>query len=121
MHVPRNSRMICHCTTDCKKNQRQRVCCCCCVVELQKDVKIEDPVKTYQYLTPAPITHIFCSNCGSHISHKTPRLGESQAIHTGLFSDFTGVPIAAEFFVKSRWNVVPAVKNVAQIETMPPA
>ncbi|KAJ7142377.1 Mss4-like protein [Mycena epipterygia] len=112
--------IICHCT-NCKKTSGSEFATC--VLELQKNVKIEGPVKTFVSSAESgnTVTHIFCSNCGSQISHKSPGFGESQVVRTGLFSDFTGVPIVAELFVKSRWNVVPAVNGAAQMEAMPPA
>ncbi|KAJ7142357.1 Mss4-like protein [Mycena epipterygia] len=112
--------VICHCT-DCKKTSGSEFSTN--VLALQDNVKIEGPVKTFVSSSESgnAVTRIFCSNCGSQISHKSAKFGESQAVRTGLFSDFTGVPIVAELFVKSRWNAVPAVNGAAQLEAMGPA
>ncbi|KAF7359781.1 GFA domain-containing protein [Mycena venus] len=90
------------------------------VMAQQKDVHIEGPVKTYVFTADSgnAVTHIFCSNCGSPISQKSPAFGEHQAVRTVSFgADFGGVPISAELFVKSRWIGVPAVKDAAQFNT----
>ncbi|KAJ7176247.1 hypothetical protein C8R43DRAFT_1057531 [Mycena crocata] len=115
--------IICHCD-DCKKAKSSAG-----VVAPQGNVKIECPVKTYVGPSAAGnaalffvVTHIFCSNCGSPIPEQSPAVGEGQAVPSGLFPDFTDVPIAAECDRDgqwSRWAVVPAIKDAAQMSTMP--
>ncbi len=50
-----------------------------------------------------PVTRIFCSECGSAISHKSVVFGEAQAVQTGNFVDFAKIPIKTErkFFINS--------------------
>ncbi|KAF7368108.1 GFA domain-containing protein [Mycena sanguinolenta] len=50
------------------------------------------------------LTRVFCSNCGSAISHLTVAFGDAQAIQTGNFADFEQVPVTTEYFVKDRWT-----------------
>ena len=66
------------------------------------------------------VSRIFCKECGSALSHKSKAFGENQAIQTGsLREHFSKVPIATELFVKSRWSGLDAVKDAAQVQTMP--
>ncbi|KAF7368111.1 GFA domain-containing protein [Mycena sanguinolenta] len=51
-----------------------------------------------------PVTRVFCSNCGSAISHLTVAFGDAQAIQTGNFTDFAQVPVTTAYFVKDRWT-----------------
>ncbi|KAJ7117230.1 Mss4-like protein [Mycena crocata] len=131
-----SSQVICHCT-DCKKACGSEFSANAVVP--QENVKIEGPVKTYVGIAASgnPVTYIFCSNCGSSISKESPAFGDGQAVRSGMFSDFTDVPIGAEckscfslywnislhqysysVFCKSRWTVFPAVKDAAQMSTM---
>ncbi|KAF7368100.1 GFA domain-containing protein [Mycena sanguinolenta] len=72
----------------------------------KKDVVIEGPVKEYTIKAASgnSVTRVFCSNCGSAISHLTVAFGDAQAIQTGNFADFEQVPVTTEYFVKDRWT-----------------
>jgi hypothetical protein len=66
------------------------------------------------------VSRVFCSTCGSALSHKSKAFGENQAIQTGsLRETFSKVPIKTELFTKDRWTGVDAVKDAAQVEAMP--
>ncbi|EJT99575.1 hypothetical protein DACRYDRAFT_23671 [Dacryopinax primogenitus] len=113
-----DSQIVCHCW-DCKQTSGSafstNVLC------PQKDVTITGPVKEYNIKAPSgnTVTRIFCSNCGSAISHKSVAFGESQAIQTGNFRDFAKVPFGTELFVKDRWTGIPEVPGAAQVQAMP--
>ncbi|KAF7292165.1 GFA domain-containing protein [Mycena indigotica] len=124
--------VLCHCL-DCQKESGSAFSAN--VVELKTNVTIAGPVK--EYLTKSEsgntVRHVFCSECGSPISHVSPGFGESQGIRAALFPEFKDIPIAAErmcsafrvkvktddaVFVRSRWPVIPEFKDSAKIETM---
>jgi hypothetical protein len=72
-------------------------------------------------LTPSitAVARIFCGNCGAAVSHKSPAFGEAQAVQTGLFSDFSRVPIKTErtwllFGEVIRWLTVAWIYSIRQ-------
>jgi len=65
------------------------------------------------------VTRVFCSNCGSAITHLTAAFGDAQAIQTGNFSDFANIPFGTELFVKDRWSGLSPISNAAQVPAMP--
>ncbi|KII84934.1 hypothetical protein PLICRDRAFT_45781 [Plicaturopsis crispa FD-325 SS-3] len=110
--------IVCHCT-DCKQTSGSAFSTN--VLAPQKDVTITGPVKNYDIKAPSgnTVTRIFCSNCGSAVSHKSVAFGDAQAIQTGNFADFAKIPVKTELFVKSRWDSVAPFKDAAQVQTMP--
>ncbi|TFK33328.1 Mss4-like protein [Crucibulum laeve] len=112
--------IICHCW-DCKQTSGSAFSTN--VLAPQKDVKIDGPVKNYDIVAPSgnTVTRIFCSNCGSAISHKSVAFGDAQAIQTGNFRDFSDVPISTELFAKDRWSGLGPVAGAKQVHAMPGA
>jgi len=85
-----------------------------------KDVAITGTTKEFDVKLPSgnTVTRIFCSTCGSALSHKSVAFGESQAIQTGNFAEFAKIPIKTELFVKDRWSGIPAIADAAQVQAM---
>ncbi|KAJ7105602.1 Mss4-like protein [Mycena epipterygia] len=112
--------VLCHCT-DCKQSSGSAFSTN--ILAPKKEVTITGPVKEFDMKAPSgnTVTRVFCSNCGSAITHLTPAFGEAQAIQTGNFSDFAQVPINVELFVKDRWTGIPAIAGAAQFQGMPTA
>ncbi|KAJ7027168.1 Mss4-like protein [Mycena alexandri] len=110
--------IVCHCT-DCRQTSGSAFSTN--VLAPKKDVTISGPVKEYSVKAPSgnTVTRVFCSNCGSAISHLTVAFGEAQAIQTGNFSDFAQVPITTELFVKDRWTGLAPISGAAQVKAMP--
>jgi len=110
--------IVCHCT-DCKQTSGSAFSTN--VLAPKKDVTISGPIKEYTIKAASgnPVTRVFCSNCGSAISHLTVAFGDSQAIQTGNFPDFAQVPITTELFVKDRWTGLGPIKDAAQVHAMP--
>ncbi|KAJ7804140.1 Mss4-like protein, partial [Mycena leptocephala] len=111
--------IICHCT-DCKQTSGSAFSTN--VLAPQKDVTISGPVGSIALRLRRGIpvlTRIFCTTCGSAISHLSAAFGDAQAIQTGNFPEFAGVKIGAELFVKDRWAGLAPVSGVAQVQTMP--
>ncbi|KAJ7843498.1 Mss4-like protein [Mycena leptocephala] len=109
--------IICHCT-DCKQTSGSAFSTN--VLAPRKDVTITGPVGySVKAASGNIVTRIFCSTCGSAISHLSAAFGDAQAIHTGNFPEFAKVPIGAELFVKDRWAGLAPVSGAAQAQTMP--
>ncbi|KAF7349781.1 GFA domain-containing protein [Mycena sanguinolenta] len=110
--------IVCHCL-DCKQTSGSAFSTN--VLAPKKDVIIEGPVKEYTIKAASgnPVTRVFCSNCGSAISHLTVAFGDAQAIQTGNFGDFAQVPVTTELFVKDRWTGLQAITGAAQVNAMP--
>ncbi|KAJ7236588.1 Mss4-like protein [Mycena haematopus] len=110
--------IVCHCT-DCKQTSGSAFSTN--ILVPKKDVVISGPVKEYTIKGGSgnPVTRIFCSNCGSAISHLAVPFGDSQAIQTGNFADFAQIPITTELFVKDRWTGLQAIPGAAQVKAMP--
>ncbi|KAF7349779.1 GFA domain-containing protein [Mycena sanguinolenta] len=91
------------------------------VIVPKKDIVIHGPVKEYTNKAASgnPVTRVFCSNCGSAISHLTIPFGDAQAIQTGNFADFAELPVTTEYFVKDRWSGLQAIPAAAQVHAMP--
>ncbi|KAF7293825.1 GFA domain-containing protein [Mycena chlorophos] len=109
--------IVCHCT-DCRQTSGSAFSTN--ILVPKKDVTITGPVKQFDMKAASgnTVTRVFCSNCGSAISHLTPAFGEAQAIQTGNFSDFAKVPITTELFVKDRWTGLAAISGAAQVRAM---
>jgi len=112
-----DSQVICHCW-DCKQTSGSAFSTN--VICPKKEVKITGPTKEYHIKAPSgnTVTRVFCSNCGSALSHLSVAFGEGQAIQTGNFRDFAKIPVGAELFVKDRWAAFPAVEGAAQAQAM---
>ncbi|KAJ7272176.1 Mss4-like protein [Mycena rebaudengoi] len=112
--------IVCHCL-DCKETSGSAFSTN--VLAPKKDVKITGPVKEYSVKVPSgnTVTRVFCSNCGSAITHLTAAFGDAQAIQTGNFREFADVPISTELFVKDRWSGLGPIKDAAQVQAMPGA
>ncbi|KAJ7472795.1 Mss4-like protein [Mycena latifolia] len=110
--------VVCHCN-DCKQNSGSAFSTS--VVALNKDVSVAGPVKEFRIKAASGniVTHVFCSNCGSQIAHRSPAFGDAQAVLTGNLSDFAEIPITTEVFVKDRWTVLAPIPGAAQVEGMP--
>ncbi|KAH0581214.1 hypothetical protein H2248_012331 [Termitomyces sp. 'cryptogamus'] len=110
--------IVCHCL-DCKQTSGSAFSTN--ILAPQKSVTITGPIKTFDIKAPSgnTVSRIFCSNCGSAISHKSVAFGEAQAIQTGNFRDFAKIPVSTELFVKDRWNGIPAIEGAAQFRMMP--
>ncbi|KAJ6589718.1 Mss4-like protein [Mycena capillaripes] len=110
--------IVCHCT-DCRTTSGSAFSTN--VLAPKKDVTIKGPVKEYSIKAASgnTVTRVFCSNCGSAISHLTAAFGDNQAIQTGNFPDFAKVPITTELFVKDRWTGLHAIPDAAQVQAMP--
>ncbi|KAF7348995.1 GFA domain-containing protein [Mycena venus] len=119
--------IVCHCL-DCKQTSGSAFSTN--VLAPKKDVTISGPVKEYNIKAASgntdflmfgglPVTRVFCSNCGSAITHLTAAFGDNQAIQTGNFSDFARIPITTELFVKDRWTGLAAIEGAAQVKAMP--
>ncbi|KXN83096.1 hypothetical protein AN958_01847, partial [Leucoagaricus sp. SymC.cos] len=108
----------CYCT-DCR--QTSGTALSTNILAPQQDIKITGPVKEYQAKAASGniVTRIFCGNCGSAISHKSPMFKDQQALQTGNFKDFARIPITMEVFVKDRWSVLDPVPNAEQVDAMP--
>ncbi|KAF9461715.1 Mss4-like protein [Collybia nuda] len=114
-----NDQVACHCN-DCKQTSGSAFSTN--VLAPQKDVKIEGSFKVYDSKGASgnTVSRIFCSNCGSAISHKSVAFGEAQAIQTGNFTHFSKIPFAAELFVKDRWEGLGPIPGAAgQFQIMP--
>ncbi|KAF5378768.1 hypothetical protein D9615_006899 [Tricholomella constricta] len=113
-----NDQIICHCV-DCKQTSGSAFSTN--ILAPQKDVTISGPVKVYDMKAASGnvVSRIFCSNCGSAISHKSVAFGDAQAIQTGNFSAFATIPVSTELFVKDRWTGISAVEGAAQVQAMP--
>ncbi|KAJ6505703.1 Mss4-like protein [Mycena vitilis] len=109
--------IICHCT-DCRTTSGSAFSTN--VLAPKKDVTIRGPVKEYSIKAASgnPVTRVFCSNCGSAISHLTVAFGDAQAIQTGNFPDFKEVPVGMELFVKDRWTAIAPVAGAKQVPAM---
>ncbi|KZO94492.1 hypothetical protein CALVIDRAFT_546270 [Calocera viscosa TUFC12733] len=112
-----DSQILCHCW-DCKQTSGSAFSTN--VLVPKTEVKITGPFKEFNIKAPSgnTVTRVFCSNCGSALSHKSVAFGDSQAIQTGNFRDFAKVPIGVELFVKDRWTGIPAVPDAAQVQAM---
>ncbi|KAF8182416.1 Mss4-like protein [Mycena galopus ATCC 62051] len=109
---------ICHCL-DCKQTSGSAFSTN--VMVAKTDVVISGPTKefTIKGASGNPVTRVFCSHCGSAISHLSPAFGENQAIQTGNFWDFEQIPITTEIFVKDRWSNLDPIRGAAQVQGMP--
>ncbi|KAJ7144211.1 Mss4-like protein [Mycena epipterygia] len=110
--------VLCHCS-DCRQSSGSAFSAN--VLAPKKDVTITGPIKEYSMKVPSgnTVTRIFCSNCGSAITHHTVAFGEGQAVQTGLFPDFAQVPVGMELFVKDRWTGIAPIAGAAQFPGMP--
>jgi len=112
-----DSQIVCLCW-DCKQTSGSAFSTN--VLAPKKDVKITGPIKEFVIIAPSgnPVTRVFCSNCGSALSHLSKAFGDAQAIQTGNFRDFAKVPVGTELFVKDRWATFAPVEGAAQAQTM---
>lgn len=118
LNTTHTDQYTCYCT-DCRQTSGSALSTN--ILAPQEDIKITGPVKEYKAKAASGniVTRIFCENCGSAISHKSPMFKELQALQTGNFADFAKIPITMEVFVKDRWSVLQPVPNAEQVEAMP--
>ncbi|KAF8069259.1 Mss4-like protein [Lyophyllum atratum] len=109
--------VACHCQ-DCKRTSGSAFSTNALV--LQREVTIKGPIKTYDTKGPTgnTVSRIFCSKCGSAISHKSQAFGDAQAIQTGNFTAYSRVPFHSELFTKDRWAGIPPLPHAKQIAAM---
>ncbi|PPQ72344.1 hypothetical protein CVT26_007315 [Gymnopilus dilepis] len=112
-----HEQIICHCW-DCKRNTGSAFSAN--VLAPTSEVEIEGPTKTYDFVahTGNPVSVIFCDICGTCLSRKSDTFGEYQAVQTGIFKDFAGVPITSELFVDERWLGLPAIGGAHQCRAL---
>ncbi|KAF8072298.1 Mss4-like protein [Lyophyllum atratum] len=117
VHSDHDTQIVCHCS-DCKQSSGSAFSTN--ILPLQSEVTIIGTVKVFDMKAASGniVTRIFCSNCGSAISHTSAAFGEAQAVQTGNFREFADVPIAAELFVKDRWSVLPPIPGAKQVSAM---
>ncbi|KAF5356856.1 hypothetical protein D9756_006787 [Leucocoprinus leucothites] len=115
---PFKDQIVCHCT-DCRQTSGSAFSTN--ILAPQKNVTITGPVKEYNIKAASgnTVTRIFCSECGSAISHKSAVFGDAQAIQTGNFADFANIPIKTELFVKDRWSGLAPIAEATQVQSMP--
>ncbi|KZT54866.1 hypothetical protein CALCODRAFT_524711 [Calocera cornea HHB12733] len=113
-----DSQIVCHCW-DCKQTSGSAFSTN--VLIPKKDVKITGAVKEFNIKAPSgnTVTRVFCSNCGSALSHLSVAFGDSQAIQTGNFREFATIPVGTELFAKDRWTAFAPVAGAAQVQAMP--
>ncbi|KAF7324012.1 GFA domain-containing protein [Mycena kentingensis (nom. inval.)] len=113
-----DQQIVCHCT-DCRQTSGSAFSTN--ILVTKTDVNIQGPVKEFDIVAPSgnTVTRVFCSNCGSAITHLTPAFGDKQAIQTGNFKDFAKIPITMELFVKDRWTGLAPINGAAQVQAMP--
>ncbi|GLB42495.1 putative glutathione-dependent formaldehyde-activating enzyme [Lyophyllum shimeji] len=111
------SQIACHCQ-DCKQSSGSAFSTN--VLVLQNEVTIRGPIKTYESKAPSGniVQRIFCSKCGSPITHKSEAFGDAQAIQTGNFKQFSRVPFHSELFTKNRWSGLGEIPGARQVAAM---